>query len=665
MYVKLAVPRPLDSLFDYHYDESKLGEIEVGDWVRVPFGRTQLNACVLEKSDSLQNLPDGVKIKSVLKRLDPAFRIPAEVLKLCRFGSEYYQYSIGEALMVAAPPKIDKPVKARAEKTPPIPLRERKLSGEQVSAVADVQSELGKNPAAAFLLEGVTGSGKTEVYIELAKSVLAQGKSVLILVPEIALTSQLRERFQSGLGEKIALWHSAISDGLRQSQWRQVRSGEIRVVIGARSGIFAPFLDLGLIVVDEEHDQTYKQEERFRYQARDLALFRARQLQIPIVLGSATPSLETLQRVKEKKIHHLKLKKRFSQNALPEIHLVSLLEEAPVGAGTVKTPLAETTIRAMQETLDRNEQIIIFLNRRGFSQFILCQSCGWVKKCDQCSISMTHYHKRNELKCHVCGKRSHLPTECEECHGSEIFGMGSGTESREEDLKLVLNGANILRLDRDQVTSQKRLEETLGDFRELKANILIGTQMLVKGHDFPRVTCVVVVSADMLLKWPDFRASERALQTLTQVSGRAGRAELPGRVFLQGYDLEHPVIKILMGEKSQAEFVDEELALRELLHYPPFSRMVRFRFEHEDEGKCKSFALTAAKELGVLLGPELEARLMGPSEALLFRAQNRYRYDVYFKSPTVELLFKSAQTLKALAQVTDVNLVVDVDPYNS
>ncbi len=670
MFVKVAIPRPLETLFDYEYSVDTLGPVSVGDWVRVPFGRTKLNACVLELASEPPELPPGVEIKAVAERLNEEFRLPADIQKLCRFGSEYYQYPIGEAMFVAAPPKLEKILGTRSGKEAgddsiPAPKRERQLSDEQKTVLEKMLSSIQDRPESAFVLEGVTGSGKTEVYIELARSILRAGRSVLILVPEISLTAQLRERFQSSLPEKVVLWHSALSDGLRQTQWRKVKSGEIKVVVGARSALFAPFHDLGLIVVDEEHDSTYKQEERFRYHARDLALFRAKQAGIPIVLGSATPSLESVNRVREGRAIHLKLESRFAGSALPGIIPVSLIEEPPVGAGTVKTPLAETTIRAMQETIDRGEQVMIFLNRRGYSQFLLCQSCGWVKKCDQCSISMTHYLKRNELKCHVCGLKTRVPKTCGECGGGELFGMGSGTESLEDDLSLVLTGAKTLRLDRDQITSQKRLEETLEEFRSLRANVLIGTQMLVKGHDFPKVTCVVVASVDALLKWPDFRASERALQTLIQVSGRAGRSGLPGRVYLQGYDLEHPVIKILKGEASVAEFIQDELEMRKMLHYPPDSRLVRYRFEHEQEGKCRDFASGIAARVRDELGESLADRMLGPSEALLFRAQNRYRYDLYLKSPGLDLLFRISRMIRAISADGDINLVVDVDPYHS
>ena len=486
----------------------------------------------------------------------------------------------------------------------------------------------------------------------------------MILVPEIALTSQLKHRFESSLGHSVALWHSALAEGLRQVQWKKIKSGEIKVVIGARSALFAPMKQLGLIVVDEEHDQTYKQEERFRYQARDLAVYRAHLQKIPVILGSATPSLESIQRVRDGRYVHLKLNKRFSGQLLPEIKLISLSEENQVIHEKVKTPFAEKTIQIMQETIDRGEQVIVFLNRRGFSQFILCQDCGWIKECPQCSITLTHYQRRNELRCHVCGYHQHVPHECEECHSHELRGMGSGTESLEDELRLLLPDAKILRLDRDQITSQKRLEETLDEFRSGKSNILIGTQMLVKGHDFAKVTCVVVVSVDMLLKWPDFRASERALQTLTQVAGRAGRAELPGQVLIQGFDLDHTVIKVLQGEVSHESFIDEELQLRKELNYPPFSRFVRFRFQGKNE------SLLRKKVEAIIDHVQKESendrfRMMGPSEALLFRANHEYRFDFYFKSPTIDSLMKLSKKLKGMAELEEVELIVDVDPYTS
>ena len=677
MYVKVAIPRPIDAFFDYEYDETALGEIQAGQLVSVPFGRVKLNAVVVEVSSEVPVLPEGVKIKSVFEKISDEFSITPDIEKLCRFGSEYYQYPIGEAYFAAMPPKPEKILSTRGPGTRSVgEASSRQLNDEQSQVLSVLIDRTREKPDSVFLLEGVTGSGKTEVYIEFAKKILEQGRGVLILVPEIALTSQLKDRFERALGEPIALWHSALADGLRQTQWRKVKNGEIRIVVGARSAIFAPFRDLGLIVVDEEHDQTYKQEDRFRYQARDLALYRAKLLAIPVVLGSATPSLESLQRVSEGKISHLSLKNRYSTKPLPEIELISLVDEPLVIQSEIKTPIAEKTVREMQAAIDRGEQVMVFLNRRGFSQFILCRDCGWVKKCSQCSISMTHYQRKNELRCHVCGLKSQVPSECEECRSYELIGMGSGTESLEDELRLLLNNAKILRLDRDQITSQKRLEETLDQFRNLEANVLLGTQMLVKGHDFPRVTCVVVMMADMLLKWPDFRAAERAYQTLVQVSGRAGRADLPGRVLIQGYDLEHPVIELVSGNadsetaaEKKDRFVESELELRKLLFYPPFSRLVRYRFEHPDAAELKRLTENLAEGLTQVLradsGDSTEGRVMGPSEALLFRANNRYRYDLYFKAPSAEALFRVSRWMKKMAAARELDLIVDVDPYSS
>ena len=664
MYLKVAIPRPLDRLFDYEYSKIEHGEVSVGDWVLVPFARSKLIGCVVEFSEEKPNLPEGVQLKSVFKKIPNEFSLPPELIQLCRFGAEYYQYPIGEAFFSAMPPSPEEELGTRKLKTDQLKPKEIKLNEEQQIVANTIEEKLSSGASPVFLLEGITGSGKSEVYIEIAKKRLCEGKSVLILVPEIALTSQLKSRFENSLGHSVALWHSALAEGLRQVQWKKIKSGEIKVVIGARSALFAPMNNLGMIVVDEEHDQTYKQEERFRYQARDLAVYRAHLQKIPVILGSATPSLESIQRVRDGRYVHLKLNKRFSGQLLPEIKLISLSEENQVIHEKVKTPFAEKTIQIMQETIARGEQVIVFLNRRGFSQFILCQDCGWIKECPQCSITLTHYQRKNELRCHVCGYHQHVPHECEECHSHELRGMGSGTESLEDELKLLIPEAKILRLDRDQITSQKRLEETLEEFRSGKSNILIGTQMLVKGHDFAKVTCVVVVSVDMLLKWPDFRASERALQTLTQVSGRAGRAELPGQVLIQGFDLDHTVIKVLQGEVSQESFIDEELQLRKELNYPPFSRFVRFRFQGKNESVLRKKVETMIDHLQKESEND-RSRMMGPSEALLFRANHEFRFDFYFKAPTIDALMKLSKKLKGMAEVEEVELVVDVDPYTS
>ncbi len=671
LFAKIAIPRPIDSQFDYSYDQKIIPELSPGDLVLVPFGRSKTVGCVLEAGIANPPVPAHFEIKEIISRLDAGFSIPADVLQLCKFGAEYYQYPIGEAIFSAYPVQPQKLLTTRKTKrnkknvtSESVP-HERPLNSEQKIVLDEMMAEISKKPDAIFLLEGVTGSGKTEVYIDLAKNILSKGQSVLILVPEIALTSHLKDRFQAALGFEVILWHSALSDGLRQTQWRSVREGTSKVIVGARSAVFAPLANLGLIIVDEEHDATYKQEDRFRYQARDLAIYRANRSKCPCVLGSATPSLESVHRAQEGRYHLLKLKNRHSKQRMPVVRLVSLIDEPLIEHPQVKTPFAQITIQTIQQVLDRGEQVMIYLNRRGFSQFMMCQDCGWIKKCSSCSISLTHYQQRRELRCHVCGVKEKIPFECEVCHSYELMGMGSGTEALEDELKAVLTGAKILRLDRDQITSQVRLDETLDSFRNLESNILIGTQMLVKGHDFPKVTCMVVVMVDMLLKWPDFRATERAYQTLIQVSGRSGRSELPGQVLIQGYDLNHPVIQVLTEEASAHDLIQQEMDLRRQLFYPPFSRFIRFRFEGADVDSLKMKSQKIIDEVRKTYDADFQDRILGPSEALLFKAKNHYRWDAYLKARTIEELIRTSKTVKKLAVNEGIQVTLDVDPYSA
>ncbi|RYZ62803.1 MAG: primosomal protein N', partial [Proteobacteria bacterium] len=349
------------------------------------------------------------------------------------------------------------------------------LTDEQATAVETVRVAMKdpSDPSPVFLLKGVTGSGKTEVYLELARDVLAQGKGVLFLVPEIALTHQLVSRVERGLGEKVAEWHSGLSDGKRRDVSAYLRSGKLRVVIGARSALFAPVQNLGLIIVDEEHDATFKQEDRVRYQARDLSVVRAKLEKVPLILGSATPSLESLERVREGKYRFIELKNRFSKQGLPELEMISLREE-PLVEG-IQAMITERTRERIQETLDRGEQVLVFLNRRGYAPFLLCEACGQVDECPNCSISLTfHIHPRS-IKCHLCGYRADPPEECSKCHSIEIHPKGAGTESLEDDLPKLFAGVTIDRLDRDSVTSQKRLDEILTAFRDGRTQLLTGT----------------------------------------------------------------------------------------------------------------------------------------------------------------------------------------------
>ena len=672
--VSVAVPRPLDAFFSYGIPNDERA-YRPGTWVRVPFGRSTVIGFVVESPKPISELPASVdpsKLKSILESGDEEDRIPPDVFALCEWASKYYAQPLGELLAAACPPaslglrSTNREAKFVSRNT--VAQREIFLNDEQKIALEGMDA-LRARPAAlrVALLHGVTGSGKTEVYIELAKRVLAAGKGVLLLVPEIALTSQLHERLESGIGETVARWHSAMPDAKRRDQGAALRRGEIRVVVGARSAVFAPIQDLGLILVDEEHDPTYKQEDRVHYHARDLSIVRGKNADALVVLGSATPSLESRERVREGKYAGFELKARYSTGGMPAIELIDLGDEVLVEG--IQASIAQKTLTAIQETLARGEQAMIYLNRRGFAAFLRCRDCGEVSECPNCSISLTVHKRSRELRCHVCGHAEAIPDFCPKCQAVDLDPIGAGTESLEEELPKILPDVKILRLDRDAVTSASRLEKTLNAFRNGEAQILLGTQMLAKGHDFPKVTLVVVVLADALFRYPDFRAPERALQILSQVSGRAGRAELPGRVLIQTYQPDAPVLAVLLGERTEEDFLAEELELRQALSYPPFGRMARLRLEsterNEAVSRCEAIAIALRAAQPGIEKDESGLRLeyLGPSEAFLERAKGIFRWDLLIKSSSVRALSRSISVAKKLAARERWTLLVDVDPY--
>jgi primosomal protein N' (replication factor Y) len=661
--LSVAVPRPLEGLFTYLVPQSLQSSIQVGAWVRVPLGRTTTHAFVVEPPKPITEAPEGLpieKLREVLALGSSAPIFTDDVLALCRWAHEYYRAPLGEVLHCAAPPaalglKNTKAARKLAEFKGV--RREISLTESQKVAFEELEALRATGKHQVALLHGVTGSGKTELYIELAKRALAEGRGVILLVPEIALTSQLHRRFEEGLGETVGQWHSAVADGKRRDQLAALLKGEIRVVVGARSAVFAPVQNLGLIAVDEEHDPTYKQEDRFRYNARDLAVVRSKIRSCMTVLGSATPSMETRERVREGKYAVARLDQRIAVGGLPKIEIVDLCEEERV-EGT-QAPLAKRTVDAIRETIASGGQAIVFLNRRGFAAFLVCSDCGHVKECPNCSISLTMHKRRSKLCCHVCGHAEMIPDVCERCQGSTLEPIGAGTESLEEQLPTLIPEAKTLRLDRDQVTSSTRLESILSDFREGKANVLLGTQMLAKGHDFPGVTLVVVVLADGLFRWPDFRAPERAFQILKQVSGRAGRGEKSGRVLIQTFQRSHPVIQTIEDPSFEASFLEAERGLRQELHYPPFGRMARIRFESPDQSTAQARATGLAQVLGSIDSP---VEILGPSEAFLERAKGIYRWDLLLRSVAVQDLQRSISISKQHCAALEWPFLVDVDP---
>ena len=543
--------------------------------------------------------------------------------------------------------------------------RPLQLTPGQEAAVATLSAALDKNEYAPFLLHGVTGSGKTEVYLRLVERALSQGHGALVLVPEIALTPQLVGRFRSRFGPKVAVLHSALKDRERLRHWQQLRRGEVPIAVGVRSAVWAPVKDLNVVVVDEEHDPSFKQDDKLRYQARDLAVVRARQAGALVVLGSATPSLETLQHAREGRYGLVRLDKRVDDRPMPVVSLVDLRVERPKTPESrdVEPPILSPTLRhAIGETLDKGQQVILFLNRRGHATLVLCEVCGQSLKCSDCDVCLTHHRGARGLLCHYCGRHQAVPEKCPNCSGPLLM-LGIGTERVEEETGEAFPGARVARLDRDAVSSNEKLTELLATFARRESDILIGTQMVAKGHDFPGVTLVCVVMADTALSLPDFRAAERTFHLLTQVAGRAGRGADAGRVLVQTYNpLSAPVARVLGHDYDG--FANEELQRRKALAWPPFSRVAAVRIESDDA----QLAADTAKRLGRAMASRLAAgqgvRLLGPAPAPISRIKGKTRWQLVVKGPTHASLGPSLDAAEAVMEElpSAVKVAIDVDP---
>ncbi len=554
--------------------------------------------------------------------------------------------------------KTELSIKNEAELAAPLP-----LNNEQKSVLKAITDKIdsGFSP---FLLHGVTGSGKTEVYMQAIAEVLAKGKKALVLVPEIALTPQTRLRFMLRFGEdRIGLWHSELSAGARLSIWERAARGELDVLVGARSALFVPMANLGMVVVDEEHDYSYKQGEEPRYNGRDLALLLAQVNEAVAILGSATPSLESYHNSLQGKYCYLALLRRAVSQTLPLVETVDMRRE--VGKA-VDGQLSQPLINALADNLERHEQSLIFLNRRGFAPYVICQDCGYNFTCPNCAVGLTFHQKRHLLKCHYCGYEIPMPDKCPTCKGERLLKLGLGTERLEDTIQRLFPTARLARLDRDTAASRQRLEEVLAAVQAGQVDILLGTQMVSKGHDFPKVTLVGVVQADAALNFPDFRAAERTFQLLTQVAGRAGRGELPGRVLVQTFDPENFAIKAALKHDCRA-FWNRELAIREEVGYPPFTHLAMLRFEGEEETPVSASAQKVAELLNRRIAasnlPAGFITILGPTPAPIARINGKYRYQLLIKCQ------KRAHVGKIISDIDgcvekNVHLIVDIDPVD-
>jgi len=543
-----------------------------------------------------------------------------------------------------------------------IPSNDLDLNDEQAVALDSIKNAIDEAESVVTLLNGVTGSGKTEVYLQALRHCLIQDKSAIVMVPEIALTPQTVERFRSRFGDRVSVLHSGLTDGERFDEWMKIHEKKVSIAVGARSALFAPFQNLGLIIVDEEHEATYKQNETPRYHARDVAVVRGKMENAAVVLGSATPAFETLYNVKKGRYKEVKLQKRFDSQPMPDVKIIDLKHESgEVGAGY--SMFSKTLVSDVYKCLDQGEQVILFLNRRGFATTMQCLECGYVAECEHCSKTYTFHRNYNQLICHYCNDIHIAPTKCPKCGDKEIRFSGLGTEKVEDLAKKIFPAAQIARMDSDTMSSEKDYRAVLQKFRTGKIDILIGTQMIAKGLHFPNVTLVGVMLADLGLHVPDFRAGERTLQLLTQVAGRAGRGEIPGRVLIQTLSPFHPALQSAKNHVYEP-FFHEEIDSRKIFFLPPDTHMILTHFSGEDENLVSKTAANFAEALSkVLIGDDFQMGDAVPSP--IEKVAKKFRYQISIRTTKVmkaSLILRQAVVGRKIDK--RIKFYVDVDPYS-
>ena len=536
------------------------------------------------------------------------------------------------------------------------------LNDEQAHAVERIVAAETNRDATTFLLEGITGSGKTEVYLQSIAQILAKGKTAMMLVPEIALTPQMVQRFKSRFGKAVAVLHSGLSQGEKYDEWRKIERGESQVVVGARSAVFAPLENIGLIIIDEEHEATYKQDEAPRYHARDLAIWRSQYHHCPVVLGSATPSLESRARGQKNRYELLFLTKRAHEAAqLPDVTIVDLKDEyTQKNTGTFSRLLQEK----IADRLVKKEQIVLLLNRRGYSSFMMCRDCGYVQECPNCDISLTLHMDVRKMACHYCGHQEAIPNKCPDCQSPKIRYYGTGTQKVEEELQTLYPSARILRMDVDTTRKKGAHERILKTFEDQKADILLGTQMIAKGLDFPNITLVGVLNADTALNLPDFRSSERTFQLLTQVSGRAGRGEKAGEVIVQTFNPDHHSI-VLAQAQDYETFYRHEMRLRHQSGYPPYYFTVKISASHPSEEVAAKKMYQIAEKLKNGLSPN--SQILGPIPSGVARIKNRYHYQLilkYKQEPQLHQMLREILETSQVDQRQNLFVAIDYEPLN-
>ena len=664
-YADVVLPVPLDALFTYIVPDEKVTQVTPGVRVLVPFGASKQYLGIVVRIHDEK--PEGFELKSVLSVMDSSPMVLESQYRLWKWISEYYMCPIGDVMKAAIPAKLKDTKRLRPRHraeadllADALPLRP--LSEAQQHAFSQILDSFRQK--AVTLLHGVTSSGKTEVYIHLIHQMIGEGKQVLYLLPEIALTVQMMNRLREVFGSRLGIYHSKFTDAEREALWRTQLSDEpYDVILGARSAVFLPFTRLGLVVVDEEHETSYKQQEPSpRYHARSVAIVLAQMFKAKTLLGTATPSMESYYNARSGKYGLVELKERFKHIELPQIVVVDTkdLRHRKMMNG-IFSPLLLSKVR---EALERGEQAILFQNRRGFAPMVMCKQCGWVPRCGQCDVSLTLHRSQSLLTCHYCGNTYRIPTECPACGCTQLMTRGYGTEKVEEELKALIPEARVARMDLDTAHTRKAFETLISDFSSGHTDILIGTQMVSKGLDFARVSVVGILQSDSMLNLPDFRAFEYAYMMMEQVSGRSGRAGRQGQVILQTSNPELSLIHHLVNHDFQSVFT-ELLEERRAFSYPPFTRLIYIYLRHRHE----SVVERASQELAAALRAVLSSRVLGPDKPSVARVKTQSIRKIMLKlEPTLDLHRTKAWLHETLAHqftgkaYASLQVFFDVDP---
>lgn len=660
--IHVVVPKPLRQHYDYLTpSDDTFKSLQPGVRVRVPFGRRDIIGIVIGTSNK-SDVPK-TKLKNVLEVIDTKPLLTKTVLKLCHWLADYYHHPLGE-IIFSAYPRLLRQGKETTTYLPDMHSENKKkndnhnlknileLNSEQKSAVQQINEH---NSFHTFLLDGVTGSGKTEVYLRVIENILQQNKQALILVPEIGLTPQTIDRFQKRFDVPLVSLHSKLTEKERAKAWLSAKEGVAKIIIGTRSAIFTPLKNPGVIILDEEHDASFKQQSNLKYNARDVACVRGKIENIPVILGSATPSLASLHNVKNDRFTHLQLFKRAGKATQPSFKIIDLKKQ------NLNAGLSSELISAIKQTLDKNHQVLIFLNRRGHSSVLMCHHCGHSIHCTRCDSKMTWHQNKNQLLCHHCNSSRRKPDVCSECGQKQFMFIGTGTEKIEEALTLLFPDKSILRIDRDNTRKKDALKNMLAQIESGEADILIGTQMLAKGHHFPNVTLVGIVDADGGLYSADYFATERMGQLITQVAGRAGRADKPGRVIIQTHHPENTFLQILT-HNHYSVFANALLDDRKLADLPPFSCHAIIRAEATKQDAPQTFLNDARK---IIENNQL-LTVYGPIPSSLPKKAGHYRSGLVCQAPTRQALqhalFTIVDTISRLRPARHVRWSVDVDP---